>query len=205
MQKNQRNKLKVLTVSAMFAAVATVLMFFEMPLPLMPPFLKIDLSSIPILIGSFILGPASAIGMAAVKAFIHVLTTKTGGVGELADLLMTSSFAFTAAAVYRRRHTRRGAAIGCAAGTLALVVMGVIANRFLLIPFYAKIMPLEAIFSACAAVNPRITGMGSYLLYGVVPFNIIKGAVISLITFPIYKRLSRQIRKFMSEVSQEPA
>ncbi len=205
MQKNQRNKLKVLTVTAMFAAVATVLMYFEMPLPLLPPFLKLDLSSIPILIGSFILGPASAIAMAAVKAFVHLLSTQTGGVGELADFLMTSAFSFTAAAVYRRNHTKRGAVIGCVAGTCALILMAVLANRFLIIPFYAKIMPLEAIFAACSAVNPRITGMGGYLLYGVVPFNFIKGAVISLLTFPVYKRLSVQIQKFMREVSEAPA
>ncbi len=205
MQKNQRNKLKVLTVTAMFAAVATVLMYFEMPLPLLPPFLKLDLSSIPILIGSFILGPASAIAMAAVKAFVHLLSTQTGGVGELADFLMTSAFSFTAAAVYRRNHTKRGAVIGCVAGTCALILMAVLANRFLIIPFYAKIMPLEAIFAACNAVNSRITGMGGYLLYGVVPFNFIKGAVISLLTFPVYKRLSVQIQKFMREVSEAPA
>ncbi len=202
MQKTQRNQLKVLTVTAMFAAVATVLMYLEVPLPLMPPFLKLDPSMIPILIGSFILGPASAIAMAAVKALVHVLSTQTGGVGELADFLMTSSFAFTAAVVYRRNHTKRGAVLGCVAGTVALILVAVLANRFLIIPFYSKIMPLEAIFGACSAVNPRITGMTEYLLYGVVPFNFIKGAVISLLTFPVYKRLSVQIQKFMREVSQ---
>ena len=200
MQK--RNKLRVLTVTALFAAVAAVLMYVETPLPLMPPFLKLDPSLLPILIGSFILGPASAVAMAFVKAVVHVFSSTTGGVGELADFLMTSAFACTAAFVYRRRHTKRGAALACVCGTIALVVMGVVANRFLLIPFYAKIMPLEAIFAACSAVNPHITGMGGYLLYGVVPFNLIKGAAVSLLTFPVYKRLSVQIQAFMREVGE---
>ncbi len=200
MQK--RNKLRVLTVTALFAAVATVLMYFETPLPLMPPFLKLDPSLLPILIGSFILGPGAAAAMALVKAVVHAFSSMTGGVGELADFLMTSAFACTAALVYRRRHTKRGAVLACVCGTAALVLMGVIANRFLLIPFYAKIMPLEAIFAACTAVNPRITGMGGYLLCGVVPFNLINGGAVSLLTFTVYKRLSVQIRKFMREIGE---
>lgn len=194
---------KRLTVTALFAAAATVLMFFEMPLPMMPPFLKLDPSLLPILIGSFILGPFAGVEMAFIKAFVHVFSTTTGGVGELADFLMTSAFAVAAALIYRRYHTKRGALAACATGTIALTCMGVLANYFLLIPFYAKLMPMDTIFAACAAVNPNITGMAGYLLYGVVPFNLIKGAIMSLLTFPVYKKMSRQIHAFMQEVSPE--
>jgi riboflavin transporter FmnP len=200
---NRTTTTKRLTVTAMFAAAATVLMYIETPLPLMPPFLKLDPSMLPILIGSFILGPVSGVVMAFIKAFVHVFSSTTGGVGELADFLMTSAFAVSASLVYRRHHTKKGALAGCVAGTLALTAMGVCANYFLLIPFYAKIMPLEAIFATCEAVNPRITGMSGYLLYGVVPFNIIKGTAVSLLTFPLYKKMSNQIHKFIAEVTPQ--
>ncbi len=201
---NHKSKTRWLVTTAMFAAVASVLMFIETPLPLMPPFLKLDPSMLPILIGSFILGPAAGTAMALIKAFVHVFSSTTGGVGELADFLMTAAFAVTASLVYRRCHTKKGAAAACAAGTLALTAMGVAANYFLLIPFYAKIMPMEAIFSACAAVNPSITGMSGYLLYGVIPFNLIKGTLVSLLTFPVYKKMSKQIHKFMQEIAPVP-
>lgn len=200
---NSTKKTKRLTVTAMFAAISAVLMFIETPLPMAPPFLKLDPSSLPILIGSFILGPLSAAAMAFIKAFVHIFSSTTGGVGELADFLMTFAFAATSSVVYRRFHTKRGAVLACAAGTLALTLTAVLANTFLLIPFYSKVMPLEAIFAACEKVNPRITGMKGYILYGVIPFNLFKGSIISVFTFLVYKKLSVHIHRFIDEVSPE--
>lgn len=190
-------KTKKITLTAMFAAMATLLMYLEIPLPFMPPFLKLDPSLLPILIGSFSLGPVSAVCMSFVKASIHLLSTQTGGVGELADFLMTSAFALTAAFVYKKNHTKDGAKIACILGTVALTIMGIITNTYLLIPFYSRIMPLDAIFEACSSKNSLITGMSGYILFGVIPFNLIKGIIISLITFAVYKRISKHIHHFM--------
>lgn len=193
-------KIRRVTVTAMFAALASILMFFEMPLPFMPPFLKLDPSAVPILIGSFILGPAAGAAMVFIKAFVHFFSSTTGGVGELADFIITSSFVVTAAIVYRRHHTRKGAVLACISGTVALAIVGVLANKFLLLPFYSTVMPLEAIFKACAAVNPLIKDTNTYLMYGVLPFNLIKGIAVSLITFPVYKRMSSHIKHFITMV-----
>lgn len=202
-----RNSVKIrrITVTAMFATMATLLMYFELPLPFMPPFLKVDPSSIPILIGSFILGPMAGVAMAFIKAFVHFFSSGTGGVGELADFIITSSFAVTAAVIYRRHHTKRGAVLACAGGTVAIAVAGVLANRFLLLPFFGKVMPMESIFAACGAVNPLIHDTNSYLLFGALPFNMIKGVLVSLLTFPVYKKMSGQIKLFISRVEMEPA
>lgn len=70
--------------------------------------------------------------------------------------------------------------------------MGMLTNYFLIIPFYVNGMGwnLDAIFELCSAVNPSITGMGMYLLLGVLPFNLIKGAILTVITMLAYKKLS---------------
>ncbi|WMJ83894.1 ECF transporter S component [Oscillospiraceae bacterium LTW-04] len=196
-------KVRRVTVTAMFAALASILMFFETPIPFMPPFLKLDPSAIPILIGGFILGPMASVAMVFIKAFVHFFSSTTGGVGELADFIMTSSFVVIAAIVYRRHHTKKGAVLACISGTVALAVVGVLANKLLVLPFYSTVMPIEAIFKACAAVNPLIKDTNTYLMYGVLPFNLIKGIVISLITFPVYKRMSNHIKHFIAMV--EPA
>ncbi len=188
------------TVTAMFAAMATVLMYFEMPLPFMPPFLKVDPSAIPILIGSFILGPAAGVAMAFIKAFVHLFSSGTGGVGELADFIITSSFAVSASLVYRRHHTKKGAILACAVGTVCIAIAGVVANKFLLLPFFGKIMPMEEIFSMCGSVNPLIHDTNSYLLFGALPFNMIKGILVSLLTFPVYKKMSNHIKVFLAKV-----
>lgn len=194
---NISQKTRKLTITALLSAVAAALMALEMPLPFMPPFLKLDPSSVPILIGGFVLGPLSAMVMALIKALIHALSTTTGGVGELADFIITSSFAVTAALIYKRHHSKKGALLACLGGVIAITVAGALANRFLLIPFYSTFMPLDAIFAMCGKVNPLIHDFNSYILFGVIPFNVLKGVTISALTFLVYKKMAGYIKKIV--------
>lgn len=181
-----------ITYTALFAALATVLMYFEFPIPFMPPFLKVDLSGAVVLIGAFIFGIGPAISMILIKDLLHLTQTVTGGSGELADFLMLSALVIVSVMVYRFHKTRKAAAIGCVLGTTAMTVIATLANYFLIIPFYINAMGwnLQAIFDLCATVNPSISGMSTYLLIGVVPFNIIKGLILTVITMLAYKKLS---------------
>lgn len=181
-----------ITYTALFAAIATVLMQFEFPVPLMPPFLKVDLSGAAILIGAFIFGIGPGIAMALIKDLIHATMTQTGGSGELQDFILMVVLVVVAVSIYKRHRSRKGALIGCLVASVAMACTGMLTNYFIIIPFYSKamMMPLEAIFGACAAINPYISGMSTYLLIGVLPFNIIKGAIITIITMLVYKKLS---------------
>ena len=190
---------RTLAVTAMFAAISTVLSYIEVPLPFMPPFLKFDISTIPVLIGSFMMGPDSAVIMAFIKNFVRFLTTDSGGVGQIADFIITTVFAVTASLIYRRNKTKKGAVLACVGGVVAIAIAGVLANKFILLPFYSQMMPMETIFELCGNVNPLIHDTNSYLLFGALPFNMVKGIIISLITFPIYKKLSIHIKKFISD------
>lgn len=188
---NQKSKIKQLTFMALFATIATVVMFLEMPLPFMPPFLKLDFSGAVVLIGALILGPVQGVAIALVKSLIHVFSSSTGGVGELADFLMTGAFVFVVSSIYHRLKSKKGTIIGCGAGIAAITIVGVVANKFLIIPFYSNIMPIEAIVSACGAVNPLIGSIDGYLLFGVVPFNVLKGLVLSVVGVYLYKKLNK--------------
>lgn len=192
---NEKNRVKTITYTALFAALSTVLMFWSFPLPFIPPFLKIDLSGVPILLCAFMFGPVPALMAVAVKDLINAAFSTSGGVGELADFLILGSFAVTAALVYRRNHTRRGALAACAAAAGVMVAVGMLANRFLLIPFYMQLMPLEKILSMCAAVNPLIGSLETYVVFGAGPFNLVKAVLLSAITFVLYKRLHRLIQR----------
>lgn len=189
------SRTKKITYSAMFAAIATVVMFFEFPLPFMPPFLKVDLSGAVSLLAAFMFGPVSAVLITMVKDIIHAFSSSTGCVGELGDFLMTSAFCVVSSLLYRQRHTKKGAVLGMACGTVAMAVVGCFTNRFMLIPFFAKVMPIEAILSACSAINPLIGSVDTYILFGALPFNLVKGAILSVITFLLYKRLSTFVKE----------
>ena len=189
------SKASKITYTAVFAAIATVLMYIEFPLPFMPPFLKVDLSGAVVLIGAFIFGIGPAITMIGIKDLIHLTQSQTGSSGELADFLMLSTLVIVAVLLYRAHKIRKMAAVGCVIGSVAMACMGMLTNYFLIIPFYSAVgMPIDAILGACAAVNPAINGMGAYLLIGVLPFNLIKGAILTVITMLAYKKLSTFIK-----------
>lgn len=188
-------KTRKITFTAVFAAIATVLMYFEFPLPFMPPFLKVDLSGAVILIGAFLFGIPQAIAMILIKDLIHLPQTGTGGSGELADFLMLTTLVVCAVLIYRAHKTRARALLGCVLGTVAMAGMGMLTNYFLIIPFYSQFMPIDAIFEMCQQVNPAISGMSGYLLLGVLPFNLIKGAILTVITMLVYKKLSIFVRE----------
>lgn len=192
-----RSKTRLMTLIGLFGAISALLMFIEFPLPFMPPFLKVDISGVPILIMAFLCGPMPAIYVTLIKDLVHLLSTQTGGVGELADFLILSSFAVAASLVYRRRPNPTGMAFGVGAGAVAITVVGALANRFLLIPFYSKVMPIDAIIDACNALNPLIDGLDAYIWFGAAPFNLIKGLILSALTLLLYRRMSGFIRTRM--------
>lgn len=190
-------KTKKITYTAIFAAIATVLMYFEFPLPFMPPFLKIDVSGAVILIGAFIFGIGPGITMAAIKDLIHVTQTQTAGTGELQDFILTCTLIIISVSIYKKFHSRKGALIGCCAGTLTMSVVAMITNKVMILPFYVKGMGwnLEMIFDLCKTANPAIDGMNAYLFLAVFPFTMIKGAILTAVTMLVYKRLSLFIKE----------
>ncbi len=177
-------------------AIALVLMFIETPLPLMPSFLKLDLSNIPALIGGFAFGPVIGLLIVLVKDIIHITITSTAFVGELADFIISGSFVFFASAIYSFKKTKKMAFFGMGLSVIIQVIVASVMNYFVLLPFYSKAyMPFDKIIELCSKINSLIVDKFTYVMYGVVPFNIIKGVLITLVTAIIYKHISRIIHK----------
>lgn len=191
------SKIRKVTLIGIFAAISTVLMYFELPLPFMPPFLKFDPSGVPILLSSMLFGPSAAISVTLVKDLIHVLSTTTGGVGELADFLIMSTFSIVVGLIYRKRSDRKGVLMATLAGSAAIAVMGALANYYLLIPFFSKVMPMDAIWAACAEINPAIDGLSAYILFGAVPFNVVKGLLLTALTLLLYRKLEGFLKSYV--------
>ena len=194
--KNRNTKTKKLVSIALFAAIATVLMFIEFNIPMTPPFLKVDISGAVILIAVLTLGLKEAVSALLIKDLIHLLSTQTGGVGELADFIMLTAMAVALWLITRNNKDVKKVVIGCAGAAAALIAAGAITNAYMLIPFYAKVMmPVEAILDMCQKVNPNITSITSYVVWGVVPFNLVKGVILSIITVLLYKKSGKMLEK----------
>ena len=179
---------------AIFAAMAGVLMLIEIPLPFAPPFYKIDLSELPVLICTFYLGPVAGVVTELIKVLLKLLLkgTSTAFVGDFANFAVGCSFVLPASVVYHARPSKKTALIGLVAGTLVMTVFGSAFNAIYLLPKFSELygMPLEAIVGMGTKVNPRITSVSTLVLFAVVPFNLLKGAIDALLTLLLYKRIS---------------
>ena len=190
---------KNLVLMAMFSALAAVLMLWEFPIPFIAPnFYEIDLSEIPILVGSFIMGPVSGVIMEAIKIILKLLIkgTSTAYVGDFANFCVGVCLVVPASIIYQKHKTKKNAFIGMLVGTLFMAVAGVVLNYFIMIPFYVKAfgMPLEAIIGAGAKIQPLVTNKLSFTIVCVAPFNIVKGIIVSLVTALIYKHISAFVK-----------
>ena len=194
-----KKKLNVSTMTkvAMLSVIAFVLMQLELLIPIFPAFLKIDVSDLPALIGAFALGPFAGVAIEAVKNILHLLQTTTGGVGELANFVIGSAIIVPAALIYKKNKSKKSAIIGLAIGTIAMAITGALANYFVLIPFYTAFMPIDAIVGMGTAVNHNINSVWDLVLLGILPFNLFKGAVLSVLTLILYKHLSPILHKGM--------
>ena len=183
---------------AMFSVIAAVLMFFEIPLFFAPSFYEIDLSEIPVLICTFYLGPVAGVACEFMKIVLKLLLkgTSTLFVGDFANFVVGCSLILPASIVYHCNKTKKGAVIGLAIGTLVMTVFGSLFNAVYLLPKFAQIygMPLEAIIAMGTQVNASITSVSTLVLFAVVPFNILKGILVSFLTMLLYKRVQRLLR-----------
>lgn len=193
MKENRLLSTKNVVLMGMFGALAGVLMVFEIPLPFIAPsFYGLDLSEVPVLVGTFALGPVAGAVMEMVKILVKLVIkpTSTGFVGEFANLMIGCSLIIPAGVIYRLKKTKKGAITGMAVGTAVMAVVGVVLNALVMIPFYANFMPLDTIIKAGAAINPAISNVWTFAIICVGPFNIVKGVVVSMITALVYKRIS---------------
>ena len=189
MKQNHLLSVRNVTVMAMFGALAAGLMIFEVPLPFIAPsFYGMDISEVPVLVGTFALGPVAGVVMELVKLILK--PTSTGFVGEFANFCVGCSLALPAGFIYRLNKTKKGAVIGMAAGTVIMTIVAVILNAVVMLPFYSHFMPLDTIIAAGAAINPAISNVWTFVILAVGPFNILKGAIVSLLTALVYKRVS---------------
>ncbi len=188
-----------LAVMGVLTAISFILYaFLKFPLPfLFPSFLDIQFSDMPALLGGFALGPVAGCLIIVVKCLLKMPMTSTACVGELADIIVGIAFVLPASLVYKFHKNRNGAIMGMLMGMFCAVVASLIANRTLLIPFFARNFGgMEAIAGMMSALYPDITAdtvYNYYLPLAVLPFNVLRCAFCGVITYLIYKPLSKAL------------
>lgn len=181
---------KTITITALLASISYILAFIEFPVPLSPSFARMDLSDIPALIGAFALGPVTGVIIELIKNVLQLLSTSTAGVGELANFLIGASYVWIAGFIYKYKRTRKGAISAYVISSIVMGVVAMIVNYFILLPLFETFMPLDQLIASFSEFLPFIQTKLDVVLYNVLPFNVIKGLVVGLVTMVVYKKLT---------------
>ena len=189
-KKTSIQNVRMLTITAVLSAISFILAFFEFPVPLSPSFARMDLSDLPALIGAFAYGPMSGILIEFVKNALQLFTSSTGGIGELANFIMGSSFVVTAGLIYKSHKTKKTAMIACLIASVTMGIVAAIVNYFILLPVFEAFMPLDHLIASFGEFIPFIKTKLDVVLFNAFPFNLLKGIGISIVTMLLYKRLS---------------
>ena len=174
----------------MLSAVAYILMFLDFSVPFMPAFIKMDLSELPALIGSFAMGPLCGVVVCLIKNVLHLFITTTGGVGELSNFILGVAFVLPAGLIYKHKKNRKSALIGSLVGAAFMGIFSIVSNYFLVYPVYYNFMPEEVILAAYQAILPSVKNILQCLICFNMPFTIVKGMFSVVITFLTYKHIS---------------
>ena len=185
---------RTITMTALLSAISYLLAFLEFPVPLSPAFARMDLSNFPALIGAFAFGPGMGVLIELTKNALQLLSTSTSGVGELANFLMGGSFVFTAGAIYRRNKTKRSAWLAGITGSVVMGIVAAITNYFILLPLFQQFMPLEQLIDSFGEFIPFIHTKLDVVLWNAIPFNLLKGLGISLVTMLVFPKLTPILR-----------
>ena len=188
--QKRTNHIRKMVMTALMAALSSVLMFFSFNVPLMPSFIKMDLSELPALIAAFAMGPLSGAAVCLVKNLVNLFFTTTGGVGELSNFLLGVFFVVPAGIIYRLRPRLSGAVIGSVTGALLMAVLSVFSNYYVVYPIYTTFLPMDAIIGMYQAINPSVKNLWQCLIVFNMPFTFIKGMVSAVITMAVYRKIT---------------
>ena len=187
-QKKLRNLVKVGILSAM----SFILMFIQFPIPVAPPFMKVDLADVPALIGGFSMGPVYGILIQLIKNILNLSKTSTYGVGEISNFVVGGLFVFVSASIYKRNKTKKNATIAMICGVLVMSLAATLSNAFVIFPLYGKAMGVDmgAFVAMANKTNALVKSYFTMMIFAIVPFNLIKGFIEILVTKLLHKHVS---------------
>ena len=188
-------KIRNIVLISIFSALSYVLYFIKISLPIFPSFLEMNLSMLPIIILGFILGPSEGISAVLIRTVLKLPFTSTACVGEIADMLIGLIVSLSTSLIYKNHKTKKGAIIALIIGCILWTISSVVINYLINIPLYLAMYfnNDKSILIGMLSMIPNVNEtnyMIKYLLYAVVPFNLILSSIVSLITFLIYKKIS---------------
>lgn len=189
----KNNKLNTSIKISLLGCIAFLLMYIEIPLPIFPSFLRIDIGDLPALIGAFAFGPVAGVLVEFFKNVLYLIFKgNTAGIGEAANFIVGSVLVFSAGLVYKKNKSKKGAFIGLLVGGVAMTLVGAVLNYYVFLPLYETVLgfKVSAVVGMGSAVNHNVTNLNSFIVWIIVPYNLLKALVVCIMTLAVYKSVS---------------
>ena len=194
-ERRQVTAARRVSIIGICAALATVLHILDFPLPfLAPTFYKLDFSEVPVLLAGFYLGPSATVACEGIKILLKLLPkgTSTAFVGDFANFVVGCFFVLPATLIYHLHKSKRSAILGLTVGTICMALFGSAFNAIYLLPKFSELfhMPLDSIIAMGTSIFPGVNSVSTFVFFCVAPLNVVKGAVVSLLTMLLYKHVA---------------
>ena len=192
------SKARYVAIVGICAAIATVLHMLDFPLLFLAPgFYKLDFSELPVLLCGFFLGPTATVVCEGIKILLKLLLkgTSTAFVGDFANFFVGCSLVLPATIIYHLRKSKHSAIVGLIVGSICITVFGSAFNAIYLLPKFAQLyeLPLDSIIAMGAEINGNIRNISTFVFFCVAPLNLLKAAMVSVLTMLLYKRVARPL------------
>lgn len=192
------SSIRFIAVTAMLSAIAFILMYIEIAVPIMPSFVKFDFSDLPAIIGAFALGPICGVLIELIKNLLHLAFSQSLFIGELSNFILGAVFCFVAGFIYKKKKTKQGALVAGVIGAVTMGVVSIVSNLALVYPIYIQVYfggNVDVCIGMYNAISSGLLHLGEMkslaqcILCFNVPFTIAKGLLSVIITMFIYKPL----------------
>lgn len=185
---------KQLVTLAMLSGLAYVLMLIHLPFKYLG-FLELEFSDVPAVIAALVYGPVSGVLVELIKNAIKAITaTTTGGVGELSNFLISAAYVIPLGLLFARLKGKAGVLVSFAAGIAGFVAAGIAVNYFITVPLYANLFGgMDVVVGVASATVPAIKNLATVVILGITPFNIVKGIIMSLVGYMVYKLFRKSL------------
>ena len=173
---------------SLFSAISFILMFLNTSIPLFPIFLKVDISEIPAIIMVLTGGVNEAIFISLIKDLLHFTVTQTSGVGELINFILSASFILITHYLYNKTKKIK---ISLLLSTIIISIFSGFVNYFIMFPLYSILLGVtkQMILRIAASFNPFVTNVTLYLILIIIPFNLIKFGIVSIISYNLLNKI----------------
>lgn len=196
----RRPDVKRLVFTALMAALSVALSeFLSFKVPVMPSFISFDFSDVPALLAALTMGPLSGLAVCLIKNIEGLLTTMTGGVGELSNFILGACLVVPSGIIAQKTHKRSSVVIACLCGAAAMALASVASNYFVVYPIYTALMPMDVIIGMYQAILPGADTLLKCLVFFNMPFTLVKGLVAVIVSVPLYKRLRPVFNTYYGE------